>query len=142
MGVMPWSPLAGGFLTGKYKRGDTGNTGRLSGANPFGNSKFADRNWDILDVLTAVALELYRPAAQVALAWTMARPGVTSTLIGASSLSQVASNILASEITLSPDQMAQLNAASTPAMGFSASLTQPMIRRMIFGGNAVTGWQE
>ena len=142
MGVMPWSPLAGGFLTGKYKRGDTGNTGRLSGANPFGNSKFADRNWDIPDVLTAVALELYRPAAQVALAWTMARPGVTSTLIGASSLSQVASNILASEITLSPDQMAQLNAASTPAMGFSASLTQPMIRRMIFGGNAVTGWQE
>ena len=142
MGVMPWSPLAGGFLTGKYKRGDTGNTGRLSGANPFGDSKFTDRNWDILDALTSVAKELDRPTAQVALAWTMARPGVTSTLIGASSLAQLASNIAATEITLSPDRMAQLDAASTPVMGFSASLTQPMIRRMIFGGNGVTGWRE
>ena len=142
LGIMPWSPLAGGFLTGKYKRGDTGNTGRLSGANPFGDSKFTQKNWDILDVLIVIAHDLNRPAAQVALAWTMAKPGVTSTLIGASSLSQLASNIAASEITLNADQMAQLDAVSAPAMGFSASLTQPMIRRMIFGGNAVTGWQE
>ena len=68
MGVMPWSPLAGGFLTGKYRRGDTGNTGRLSGANPFGSSKFSDRNWEILEVLKSVANELDRPAAQIALA--------------------------------------------------------------------------
>lgn len=45
MGVMPWSALAGGFLTEKYRREDTGGSGRLSGANPFGNSKFVDRNW-------------------------------------------------------------------------------------------------
>lgn len=140
MGIMPWSPLAGGFLTGKYRRGDTGNTGRLSGANPFGNSKFTDRNWDILDVLISVAEELDRPAAQVALAWAMARPGVTSTLIGARSLPQLASNIAASEIALSPAQMARLDAASAPEMGFSAALTQPMIRRMVFGGNEVAGW--
>jgi hypothetical protein len=62
MGVMPWSPLAGGFLTGKYKRGDTGDSGRLSGANPFGDSKFVDRNWAILDALNAVAAEIDRPA--------------------------------------------------------------------------------
>lgn len=68
MGVMPWSPLAGGFLSGKYTRGDTGNSGRLSGANPFGNSKFTDRNWDILDVLRSVSQELDRTAAQTALA--------------------------------------------------------------------------
>ncbi len=142
MGIMPWSPLAGGFLTGKYKRGDTGNSGRLSGANPFGDSKFTDRNWDILDVAQTVAQELDRPAAQVALAWTMAQPGVVSTLIGASRLTQLASNIAASDITLSPAQMARLDAASAPAMGFSASLTQPFIRRMVFGGNDVTGWAE
>ena len=93
MAVMPWSPLAGGFLTGKYKRGDTGNSGRLSGPNPFGSSKFTDRNWEILAALTTVASELDRPPAQVALAWVMARPGVTSTLIGASSLAQLASNL-------------------------------------------------
>jgi aryl-alcohol dehydrogenase-like predicted oxidoreductase len=142
MGVMPWSPLAGGFLTGKYKRGSTGNTGRLSGANPFGDSKFTGRNWDILDALTSVAQELGCSAAQAALAWTMARPGVSSSLIGARNLLQLASNIAASEITLSSDQMLQLNIASAPAMGFSASLTQPMIRKMVFGGNTVAGWQE
>lgn len=142
MGVMPWSPLAGGFLTGKYSRGDTEGKGRLSGANPFGNSKFTDRNWDILDALRAVAQEVDRPAAQVALAWTMARPGVTSTLIGASSLAQLHGSIAACEITLTPAQMTRLDAVSAPAMGFSAALTQPTIRRMVFGGNDVRGWQD
>lgn len=142
LGVMPWSPLAGGFLSGKYTRGDTGNSGRPSGANPFGNSKFTDRNWDILDVLKSISQELDRTAAQTALAWAMARPGVTSSLIGASTLAQLASNIAASEITLSPAQMARLDVASVPTMGFSASLTQPMIRRMVFGGNEVNGWHD
>jgi aryl-alcohol dehydrogenase-like predicted oxidoreductase len=142
MGVMPWSPLAGGFLTGKYARGNTGDTGRLSGANPFGNSKFVDRNWDILDVLKSVATELDRPAAQVALAWTMARPGVASTLIGASKVSQLESNIAATEIQITAKQMKQLDEASAPTPGFSASLTQPFVRRMVFGGHDVSGWGE
>ena len=142
MGVMPWSPLAGGFLTGKYRREDTGGSGRLSGPNPFGNSKFVDRNWDVLDVLKSVAAERDRPAAQVALAWVMARPGVGATLIGASKPSQLASNIAAAEIALSADQMKRLDEASAPAPGFSTGLTSPMIRRMVFGGNDVTGWAE
>ena len=140
MGVIPWSPLAGGFLTGKYRRGDTGGSGRLSGANPFGNSKFVDRNWDVLEVLKSVAAETGRPAAQVALAWVMARPGVAATLIGASKLPQLASNIAASEITLSEGQMTRLDEASAPTPGFSAGLASPMVRRMVFGGNDVTGW--
>ncbi|WP_210490159.1 aldo/keto reductase [Microvirga antarctica] len=142
MGVMPWSPLAGGFLTGKYSRGNTADTGRLSGANPFGNSKFVDRNWEILDVLQAVARDLDRPAAQVALAWTLSRPGVTSTLIGASRLSQLESNIAAAEIRMTAEQMQRLDTASAPVPGFSSSLTQPWIRRMIFGGHGVAGWGE
>ena len=142
MSIMPWSPLAGGFLSGKYQRGNTGNTGRLSGANPFGNSKFVDRNWDILDVLKTVAAELDRPAAQVALAWTLARPGVASTLIGASKVSQLESNIAATEIRLSAEMMKRLDEASAPALGFSASLAQPFIRRMVFGGHDVAGWNE
>ena len=140
MGVMPWSPLAGGFLTGKYRREDTSGSGRLSGANPFGNSKFVDRNWEVLDVLRSVAAEIDRPAAQVALAWVMARPGIASTLVGASKLPQLASNIAASEITLSEDQMRCLNEVSAPTPGFSAGLASPMVRRMVFGGNDVTGW--
>ena len=142
MGVVPWSPLAGGFLTGKYDRNNTGDTGRLSGPNPFGNSKFVDRNWDVLDVLKAVAAECERPAAEVALAWTMARPGVTSTLIGASKVSQLESNIAATEIQLSGDQINRLNEVSAPAPGFSTGLMMPTVRRMVFGGHEVTGWAE
>ena len=142
MGVMPWSPLAGGFLTGKYRREDTSDSGRLSGANPFGNSKFVDRNWDVLDVLKSVAAEQDRPAAQVALAWVMARPGVAATLVGASKPSQLASNMAATEIELNADQRKRLDEASAPATGFSAGLSSPVVRRMVFGGNDVTAWAE
>ncbi len=142
MGIMPWSPLAGGFLSGKYKRNDTSDTGRLSGANPFGNSKFVDRNWDILDVVKAVASELDRPVAQVALAWTLARTGVASTLVGARTVSQLESNIAATDIALSLDQMKRLDDASAPAPGFSSGLAAPFIRRMVFGGHDVVGWGE
>ena len=140
MGLMPWSPLAGGFLTGKYRREDTSGSGRLSGPNPFGNSKFTSRNWDVLEVLKSVAAEHGRPAAQIALAWVMARPGVAATIIGASKLEQLASNIAASEIVLSAEQMKRLDEVSAPGPGFSAGLASPMIRRMVFGGNDVTGW--
>ena len=142
MAVVPWSPLAGGFLTGKYARGDTADTGRLSGANPFGDSKFAERNWDILDVLKAVSAEIDRPPAQVALAWVMARKGVGSTLIGARTVAQLESNIAATTIALSDDQLQRLDHASAPVPGFSASLGQPSVRRMVFGGHGVAGWGE
>ncbi|MGC5799066.1 aldo/keto reductase [Sphingomonas sp. NFX23] len=142
MGIMPWSPLAGGFLSGKYKREDTSGTGRLSGANPFGDSKFVDRNWDILDVVKSVATEIDRPVAQVALAWAMARPGVASTLIGASKVSQLESNIAATDIELSLGQMKRLDEASAPAPSFSSSLANPAIRSMVFGGHDVVGWNE
>ena len=142
MGVMPWSPLAGGFLSGKYRREDTSGSGRLSGPNPFGNTKFVDRNWDVLEALRSVAAAVDRPMAQVALAWVMARPGVTTTLIGASKLPQLVSNVAASEITLGEDQMARLDEVSSPTSGFGTGLIWPMIRRMVFGGNDVTAWCE
>ena len=142
LGVMPWSPLAGGFLSGKYRRGDTGGSGRLSGANPFGDSKFVDRNWVVLEALRSVAAEVGQPMAQVALAWVMARPGVTATLIGASTVAQVAGSIAAAGLALGEEQMARLDAASATAPGFGAALTSPAIRRMVFGGNEVAGWSE
>jgi aryl-alcohol dehydrogenase-like predicted oxidoreductase len=142
MGVVPWSPLAGGFLTGKYKQQDTSNTGRLSGANPFGNSKFVGKNWDILKILQTIAQELDVPTAQVALAWVMAKPGVTSTIIGASNASQLESNLAAANVKLSDNHMKQLNDASNTQGGFSSSLTMPIVRQMIFGGQTVKGWGE
>ena len=142
MGVMPWSPLAGGFLTGKYSREDTADSGRLSGANPFGDSKFTDRNWTILDTLRAVAAELDRPPSQVALAWTMARPGVASTLVGARTPEQLTGNVAAASLRLSDDQMGRLDAVSAPTPGFTASLGSPAIRKMLYGGHDVAAWGE
>lgn len=142
MGVMPWSPLAGGFLSGKYRRHDISGTGRLSGANPFGNSKFTDRNWDILDVAKAIAVEVDRPVAQVALAWTLARPGIASTLVGASKVDQLESNIAAAGLRLGVEQLRRLDEASAPMPGFTATLASPSVRRMVFGGRDVRGWGE
>lgn len=142
MAIMPWSPLAGGFLSGKYHRDDTSNSGRLSGPNPFGDSKFSGRNWAILDAVKTVAGEIERPVAQVALAWALARPGITSTLIGASKVEQLESNMAAVEIGLTNDQMTRLNTASAPPPTFSSSLVTPQIRKMVFGGQSVTGWGD
>lgn len=145
MGMCPWSPLAGGFLTGKYekthqKKGADGD-GRLSGANPFGDSKFTDANWDVLDVLKTVAAELDRPLAQVALAWTLARPGITSTIIGASKLNQVQDNIASLDIQFSASQLDTLNNSSVLDSAYPDGFFSPGLKQIIFGGKKVQGWE-
>lgn len=142
MGVMPWSPLAGGFLSGKYRKGDTADRGRLSGANPFGDSKFTDKNWEILQALEGVAEEVGRPAAQIALAWVMAQPRVVSTLIGARTVEQLQSNLAAAEVQLSKSHLQRLGDVSSPPVTFSSGLTSAPIRKMVFGGQSVTGWED
>jgi len=142
MGVMPWSPLAGGFLSGKYQRENMADKGRLSGTNPFGDTKFTDRNWAILDTLEQVAAEMGKPMAEVALAWTLTREGVSSTLVGASKVSQLKSNIAATDLHFDDEHLKRLNDASVPPFGFTSGLGSPAIRRMIFGGNDVQGWGE
>ncbi|MES2898103.1 MAG: aldo/keto reductase [Pseudomonadota bacterium] len=142
MAVIPWSPLAGGFLSGKYKRGDTGKAGRLSGANPFGDSKFSDKNWDVLEVLRQVAAEHERPPAQIALAWTLARTGVGSVLLGARKLEQLNDNLAALTCTLSAEQIGLLDAVSAMTPGFTDGLASEAVRKMVFGGHQVRGWGE
>lgn len=142
MGVMPWSPLAGGFLTGKYTQSDTSDVGRLSGPNPLGDSKFTDRNWHLLDVLREVADAQGRPLSQVAIAWVTARPGVSSTLIGASRAEQLLDNIEALDVHLTSGQTAALDAACANETGFTDMLAAPDVRKMIFGGHTVKNWNE
>ena len=72
----------------------------------------------------------------------MARPGVTSTLVGARTVSQLEGSIAAAGLTLGDDHMRRLDTASAPAPGFSAGLAAPAIRRMVFGGHDVAGWDE
>jgi aryl-alcohol dehydrogenase-like predicted oxidoreductase len=143
IGVQAWSPLAGGFLTGKYKRedGTPQGEGRLSGDNPLGQTPFTDRNWTILDELRRVADAVGHTPAATALAWTVARPGVDSVLIGASRAEQIGKNLAALEVTLTDDQRAALEKVSRPPYAFPWSDFGEGVRRSIFGGADVEAWR-
>lgn len=133
LSIMPWSPLGGGLLTGKYGRemleqsnrpGSVPNEGhaesdggnRLSGDNPYGGMLFTERNFDIVDTVREIADELDVSTATVALAWVLSRPAMGSLLLGASRAEQIASNIAALEVELSDDQRARLDAVSAPQL--------------------------
>lgn len=158
LGIMPWSPLAGGLLTGKYGREmlaeagrtsavpdrametEAGRSDRLSGDNPYGGMLFTERNFGVVDALREVAAELGVPMAQAALAWVLSRPGVGTLLMGASRPEQVIANIKALEITLSPRQQARLHEASAlPALNPYFIFQLP--REVIFGGQSVQPWK-
>ena len=145
LGITPWSPLAAGFLAGKYQRSGEGTAtgeGRLSGPNPFGNSKFTERSWQTLDALRAVAAEMERPMSQVALAWVSAQPGISSPIIGANRVEQVQDNLASLDITFTAGQLRALDSASRMEPSTPSSILMPGIRRMVFGGASVQGWDE
>ena len=105
MGICPWSPLASGFLSGKYQRGEK-SEGRLETLSGFGNPAFekrTDRNWIILDALLAAAKDIGRAPAEVALNWVAPQRGVSSTIIGATKMSQLESNLRALDFTIPPE---------------------------------------
>ncbi|MFP2926812.1 aldo/keto reductase [Pyxidicoccus sp. 3LG] len=121
-GVTPWSPLASGLLSGKYAREGvkTKGEGRLPAiqdtGNPAFNKLFTERNWAIVDALVEVARELDRAPAQVALAWVTRRPGVASTIIGATKPEQLEANLRALDVRI-PDALAErLEAVSRPEL--------------------------
>ncbi|MBC7647474.1 MAG: aldo/keto reductase [Pseudopedobacter sp.] len=141
MGITPWSPLAAGFLAGKYTHKEVGASGqgRLSGPNPFGNSKFTEHNWHILETLRAVAAEVERPPAQVALAWASSQPGIASPILGARTLEQLKDNLASLEIGLTLEQFQALHEMSTLEPGYNTMMAD--IKRSILGGNDVQGWR-
>jgi aryl-alcohol dehydrogenase-like predicted oxidoreductase len=121
MAVVPWSPLANGFLTGKYRRSDAfgAGVGRLDPDRGWPMAVTpSDRHWSILDALNAVAADIGKTPAQVALNWLTTRPGVLGTLVGATTVEQLDANLDALEINLSHDHLTTLEAesGSTPVM--------------------------
>ena len=154
MGIMPWSPLAYGLLTGKYDREtydrallgkvepQPADHNRLAGANPFGNSLFTERNWKIVDAVRTVAKEAGQSPARVALAWVIGRPGIASTLMGVSRAEQVVDNIAALDVVLSAEHRAALDGVSAPPQKMLYSLFTPKMRQhAVFGGSAVMPWR-
>lgn len=113
LGVTPWSPLKGGLLSGKYgrRRHPEGEGRHVPGVSKH----LTEANYAIIDALEAVAAEAGTGVAQVALAWVLARPGIASPILGTRTLAQLDANLQALEVRLSADQMARLDAASTPA---------------------------
>jgi aryl-alcohol dehydrogenase-like predicted oxidoreductase len=144
MTLCPWSPLAGGFLSGKYKReGDSGaGEGRLEvqKGNPIFN-RFKDRNWKVLDALLAVAKELGRKPAQVALNWVATQPGITSTIIGATKTEQLADNLAAIEFTIPAELRRRLDEASALEPVHPYVFFEGPIQTMIHGGVRVEPWK-
>ena len=143
MGVVGWSPLAGGFLTGKYSRDEQGKAkpggGRLDLDNqPF--RKFTDRNWRILDALRAVADGLGRTPSEVSIAWASAQPGIVSVVLGATGPEQMRSNLGALTLELLPSVLDALGEVGKPQVGDFYDLFTPRIQRGIFGGKRVEPW--
>jgi aryl-alcohol dehydrogenase-like predicted oxidoreductase len=110
LGIMVWSPIAGGLLSGKYSR-DTESARQLAGWSepPI---RDADRLWRIVDVLKAVGQEHGVSAAQVALAWLLTRPAVTTLVVGARNEEQFADNIAAASLKLSDEDLRRLDEVS------------------------------
>lgn len=120
VGLLPWSPLAGGWLTGKYQR-DSAPTGKTRlGENPErGMEAYAKRNaqeatWRVVDAVTGIAGDHGVSPAQVALAWVAAQPAVTSVILGARSPEQLTDNLAAADLALTDDELSTLTDASNP----------------------------
>jgi aryl-alcohol dehydrogenase-like predicted oxidoreductase len=141
--VCPWSPLAGGLLSGKYQR--EGNSGTGEGrlektkTNPIIN-RFTERNWPIVDLLANTAKQLGKAPAQVALNWVATQPGITSTIIGATSIRQLDDNLASLDLTIPTELRGPLDQATAPPPIHPYVFYQPAMRAMISGGVSVRRW--
>lgn len=144
LGIVPWSPLASGVLTGKYSRHDLG----AGEATPSGSRKnvaqaqnsLHERGIEIAGVVKEIAGELARSPAQVALAWVLAQPGVTSPIIGARTLAQLEDNLGALDLELAPAHLARLANVSSFALPYPHEmLSRGMTRAVMYGTAKVVG---
>jgi aryl-alcohol dehydrogenase-like predicted oxidoreductase len=136
IGVMPWSPLKNGWLSGKYTRDNaasvTSDRSALVGMP-------GEKEFKVIDVLGAVAAELQASPAAVALAWVHSRRGVSSTLVGARRIDQLRANLSALDIQLTAAQIAALDEVSKPALNFPADINAHLSPSFTFAGATVDG---
>lgn len=143
LGLLPWSPLAGGFLTGKYQRGDIPGAGTRAGSDNvlyrWTAQEYAatDRNWATIRAVVAAAQQTGSTPAQVALAWTADLPGVTAPIVGARDVRQLRQDLGAADLHLDGEITATLEAVSAPQPGgypYGAFGTQQRDRRLTVRG--------
>jgi aryl-alcohol dehydrogenase-like predicted oxidoreductase len=119
LGILPWSPLAAGFLSGKYVKNQPPPPGvRLEKWKERLADVDTERGWRTLDMVNAIAKEKETTAAAVSLAWLLAKPAVTSVIFGARSLEQLDDNLKAADVKLSDEDVKRLDDASAYKLGY------------------------
>jgi aryl-alcohol dehydrogenase-like predicted oxidoreductase len=120
LGILPWSPLAGGFLSGKYDKTQPPPDGtRLAKMKERYGRFDNERGWRTIGVVKEIAAEHGTTAAAVSLAWVLSKPIVTSAIFGARDLAQLEANVKAAELSLSAEQLQRLDDASAVDPGYS-----------------------
>ncbi len=122
LGILAWSPLGRGFLAGKYRRGQPPPPGtRLSVWQDTWRTIDVERNWKVLDAVEGVARRIGSTPSVVSLAWLLARPELSSVIVGARTLPQLEENLAALSVKLPPEELAELDRASAPDWGYPQS---------------------
>ena len=142
MGVMAWSPLASGLLSGKYKPSQSGQFGEgrlqtMSGSSNPAFEKLTERNFAIVAELENVARETGRSMAQIAVNWVAGRPGVGSVLIGATKLAQLEDNLQALDFELPAELRARLDEAGAPPVTYPYTFFTPGMQAMLTGASTI-----
>ncbi|MGV1837416.1 aldo/keto reductase [Rhizobium rhizogenes] len=140
-GIMVWSPLASGFLSGKYRSDSreqvNGRLETMRGTSNPGFQKFTERNWAIVAELEKVSVELGRSMAQVAVNWVMTQPGVASVILGATKLDQLKDNLGTVEFEIPPELRRCLDEVSALPPTFPYSFFGSEIQGGLTGGKTV-----
>jgi aryl-alcohol dehydrogenase-like predicted oxidoreductase len=122
LGIVPWGPLAGGFLSGKYRRGERPHEGRIATTpdrdEEAWHRRNTERNWQIIDAVDQIAQARGKSQAQVALAWLLVQPGVVAPIVGARTPEQLTDNLGATGWELTGEELSQLDAASATEEGY------------------------
>jgi aryl-alcohol dehydrogenase-like predicted oxidoreductase len=122
LGLLVWSPLGRGFLTGKYRKGQPPPAGtRLEAWKDSWATTATEQNWKTLDAVEAVAKRRETTSGAVALAWLLQKPEVSSVIVGARDVGQLTQNLEALRVKLSPDDVAELEKVSAPQWGYPYS---------------------
>jgi aryl-alcohol dehydrogenase-like predicted oxidoreductase len=125
LGILPWSPLAGGFLTGKFEKGKPPQPGTRLGEKAERFARYdLERNWKILDAVRTVASELGTTPSVVSLAWLLHRPHVSSVIFGARTIEQLDANLAAADLELGAKHLAMLDQASAFDLGYPYAFIQ------------------
>jgi aryl-alcohol dehydrogenase-like predicted oxidoreductase len=134
IGIIPWAPLAGGFLTGKYKRGEAPPSNARHAVRTFDTTRalFADRAFDVIETLETMGKEKGCSASQIALAWCKAQPGITSPIIGPRTMEQLEDNLGSLTVEFTAEDISKMDAVAPPGRAVSPYY-QPDVINTDFG---------